>query len=266
MNHLYYAAPEAAVQYGGFHQWGYPTSWVYSGKSESKSGWWLGVPLWLRKPLHKSSDSFNPPVSEHHIHCIGCRENRNWTPWWLHVFAIKYSGLYLPDSSNFLRVAARISKNCTMWGVPTFCLLIYNPLQLVCHKYHKNPTLLVVMFTSLAIKPGPHIVSLLEVQWRLGMNLIWMLWVKNKYMYYVCQSYFEVEVLADWDRNLYNPLTFQCAYSRDSWTPDTKFFATWGTWGVLKTQGPKIIHPRGCSIINHPAIKGYPHDELETPT
>ena len=41
---------------GGFHQWGYPNTWmVYFMKNLSINGWELGVPLLLRKPPEMTS-------------------------------------------------------------------------------------------------------------------------------------------------------------------------------------------------------------------
>ena len=36
--------------YRGFHQWGIPKMDGFWGKIANKNGWWLGPPLWLRKP------------------------------------------------------------------------------------------------------------------------------------------------------------------------------------------------------------------------
>ena len=38
--------------YEGCHKWRYPKWFVYTGKSHV-GGWWLGVPLWLRKPPYR---------------------------------------------------------------------------------------------------------------------------------------------------------------------------------------------------------------------
>ena len=46
---------------GGFLKWGYPLAgWFISWKIPIENGWWLGVPLWLRKlPLLNSKDNWD---------------------------------------------------------------------------------------------------------------------------------------------------------------------------------------------------------------
>ena len=41
------------TRYGGFHKWGIQNGWFISSNIPSRNGWWLGVPLWLRKPLYR---------------------------------------------------------------------------------------------------------------------------------------------------------------------------------------------------------------------
>ena len=86
--------------YGGLQKWRIPklAGWCRMENPIVRNGWWLGVPLWLRKPLY-------PPVKQHGYGKWSIYRWRTYWKWWFSIAMLVYqrvTGIQWEDNGDIL--------------------------------------------------------------------------------------------------------------------------------------------------------------------